>query len=214
MTPIVVVVMLTFLGLCGAFGGKPLADLSIYGFEDGKLASGEQPGWKIFQDKFLLGAWLIVSAILSGLIGGIIYVAVAVLIKTAQSEQWGSGVIQHAVPAVELVIGIPLLMWLPFLTIIILAGLVGHNLEDWVLELVARARARSLLLAGGALVISGRSRNGSADPGGVRKAESARVLDQARAAATTEPIAASRHRAPHARQTHAAAPERERTARW
>ncbi len=152
-TPLAVFVALTFLGLCGAFGGRPLADLSIYGFEDGKAGSGQQPKAKIFQDKSLLGAWLIISAILSGLMGGTIYVAIAALIRTALLEQWGSGVIQHAEPSVELAFGVPLLMWLPFLTIIILTGLVGHNLEDWVLELVARARARSLLLAGGALVI-------------------------------------------------------------
>ena len=104
------------------------------------------------KDAPLLRIWLLFSSLFAALLGSLAFVAVAALIKTAQTEQWGSGSIPHAVPAVEAVFGIPMLMWLPFFTVILVAGLVGHFFEDWMLELIARARARSILIAGGAFL--------------------------------------------------------------
>jgi hypothetical protein len=85
------------------------------------------------------------ASLFASLLGTVVFVLIAALIRAATVEHWGAHLMKCSVPAVELALGVPLLASLPFLTVSLAVGLVGHSFADWMRELLGRILAITLL---------------------------------------------------------------------
>lgn len=120
--------------------------------------------WSVLISAVLSSA--VINAVIAAACGVVILIAVGTLLgipafQLGNIAPWHIPAWFHSTPEslakwrVQLTFGPPLLLFVPFMGIVLAAGLVGRNYPDWLREWLARVRAWSLLFGLGWLIYIG-----------------------------------------------------------
>jgi hypothetical protein len=141
-------------------GASVKAYAGLHGLESGKDTIRHQSGnyWVRFGHRFFTAARIavngvcglvVMNALLSAFAGTLLFMGVRAILEQSQpwwisrslwgAEQW----------RFSLTFGPPLMLAVPFFTIVIGAGLIGRDFPDWLREWLARVRAWALLFGFG-----------------------------------------------------------------
>jgi Patatin-like phospholipase len=141
--------------------------LRVAGQQKGPLSNDERNAYRNLRVFF---SAVLSSAVINGVIAAAAGVALAIAIgsllgipglRLGNSTPWHVPGWIHSTPEslakwrIQLTIGPPLFLFVPFFSMVLAAGLVGRNYPDWLREWLARVRAWSLLFGIGWLVYVG-----------------------------------------------------------
>ena len=149
-----VFVLLLLLVWIETFFGGARANSSLY-----KKAMMSARAGQLTSPGFWWNAWNVLVLLLLGIpaaaFGALLAVAIAALMKSALIPTWSNWLLLTDSTAVEVILGTLLFFWLPPLTMVVTAGLVGKDFPDWIGEWLARVRAYTLVTGVGWICLCG-----------------------------------------------------------
>lgn len=119
-----------------------------------KAESGDAGGPGILWQCATL-AGLLALGVPAAFAGSLMAAAIGALLRSAWMVSWSQSLLLSDPRSLQVTLGTLLFFWLPPLTMVIAAGLIGKNFPDWTAEWLARIRAYTLVTGLGWIALCG-----------------------------------------------------------